>query len=293
MRGSPSAIIQKQGLVKLPEDIGLLSEIANATINIFNVVSASGTETDKFNIDSFMLGKFPDHDLASQKRIKSVLDDNVSFLSLITELGVAAWLSGRGVEITPFEIDSFPDYKASHVRSDLPLFIECKKLMFGTKPQRIGKVISKANKQIKATGEKGYGVIILDLTDFIEIPIYYSAGARQTPADVEKVAMLVTNSVQKDNSAISCVVIIWNELSVQGMDKNSNLIMIHFVRRSLCIYHRAPQLEIRRDHLFSNFGQTFSMKIPLINNTKVKQNRNGRCRCNSGLKFKHCCGKLY
>ena len=161
------------------------------------------------------LGDFANYgDAEVQSRIDSVKLKPESYASLMTEIAYAAWYFMRGYSITAHAADSLPDFKVNHPELPLPIIADCKRIGENTSSNRYGSVIKKANKQIKALGEEGYGFTVLDVSDKMK-QVFLGGGNRdELPEAVLEAQACVRQSLVGCNKSVSGVVIQWDECEI-------------------------------------------------------------------------------
>lgn len=249
--------ISQEGRIRWPEDrdsIKHLCAVLLVLLDSFDLVRSSGTKTDMFEFRSNVLSDFSGFgDNKSSSRIKSIINDPNIFSSLLTELSFAAWCFSKEYTVTPFEYDGYPDFKIEINGEHTPIFVECKKLMEGYGKSRISKIISKANKQIKATNKRGCGVVIIDATRIIENPNVFSD---EIPEKIIELEGLIANSISSQNSLVSAVMIVWNDYVAMGEPSKSARMQFTFRRRQILIHHKSPIVELSESHPIEEYGAT-------------------------------------
>lgn len=283
--------ISQGGIIHWPEDENLIKEFCGVILDSFDLVRSSGTKIDMFNFTSNIIGDFSVFgDEKSSSRIKSVINDPNLFSSLLAELAFAAWCFSKKYEVTPFEHDGYPDFKVVIAGDNVPIFVECKKLIAGYGKSRVSKIVSKANKQIKKTGEKGIGIVLIDATEIIDSPSVFSD---EIPEKVEELEGYIRRTISNKNSSISAAIIVWNDYVAMGTPSSSERMQFTFRRRQLLVHHQSPLLKLPKGHQLSKYGATISFGVNFTSRVhRNKISRNATCLCKSGKRYKHCCGKL-
>lgn len=281
--------ISQGGVIRWPEDEALINNLCELILDSLDIVRSSGKEVDMFDYTSNVLGSFSGFgDAKSSSRIKSVINDPKTFSSLLTELSFAAWCESKDQNVTAYENDGYPDFKIESNDQSLPVFVECKKLLEKFTKNRISKIISKANKQIKKVNELGYGIVLIDATAIIDNPEAFSD---EIPERILELKALIKNATGNDNSSVSAVVV-WNDFDAKGSPE-SGYMQFGFRRRNMVIHHKKPIVSLPEDHLIAKYGATILLPFNFtLRKDSNKIRRNSRCGCGSGSRHKHCCGKI-
>src|SRR5262249_29286834 len=116
---------------------------------------------------------------------------------------------------------------------------ECKRLETFSEG-RIAKHIQKANKQLKAAGSIGLGIVVLDVTSALPFEVELSD---ETPIEIGAIAGSVAAAISgPKNRSVSRVVLVWDEAGILGVPPDRT--MIHLRRRFLFVDH-SPSDEVK------------------------------------------------
>ncbi|HYD52562.1 MAG TPA: hypothetical protein VEA99_08040, partial [Gemmatimonadaceae bacterium] len=93
--------------------------------------------------------------------------DPRQFEDTMLELYVAASHLLKGHRVILTEEDGMPDVRVERPGRD-PVHVECKRLT-STSADRLAKVISKANRQVRSAGEGAKGMVVIDVSNWIPL----------------------------------------------------------------------------------------------------------------------------
>ena len=138
-------LIEQTGVVKWPEDVQTLPDIAKVILDNHFILQCSGGD-----ISNLRLGSFANYGNQSVKRrLNSVILTADGFRSIMTELSYAAWHISKGHKVTAYKEEGYPDFQVLAEDVTLPLVTDCKRIQKGSSDLRFAKVINKANNQVK------------------------------------------------------------------------------------------------------------------------------------------------
>lgn len=238
--------------VKWPEDLNYMNTLARTLLDNYFIVEATGGKIQSLNPGS--LGNYGDK-LVQNKLLSEISDEN-KFADVFLELSFAAWNKSKGFIIHASEENGMPDFTIEIKDFKYPIIVDCKNIHKGTKLTRFGHVIKKANKQIKNHSDKGYGLVAIDVTDFIT-PI--NKITDEIPEIIRDIENEIKPKILKNNSSVNYVMLIWHDWQMLGSPPNSSMITLR--RRSLLITHPEPKLPNSKTIPMEEYGNTVNFWI--------------------------------
>lgn len=247
-------LIEQAGIVKWPEDIQALPDIAKVILDNYFILECSGGD-----ISNLRLGSFANYGSQNVKRrLNAVIRTEDGFRSVMTELSYAAWHISKGHKVTAYEEEGYPDFQILAEDVTLPLVTDCKRIQKDSSDLRFARVINKANNQVKKLDIKCYGIAVIDITAKVTSPNVFSD---EIPQSVLHIAEVAINAIQNDNSSISAVLLLWDDYVVHGEPGISPTSLFAYRRRSQLLKHRDPVHKLPEDiHLF-DFGNTITYRV--------------------------------
>jgi hypothetical protein len=229
-------ILDQGGVLQFPEQQAQIFELARIIVNSGILVTVTGGDIQQLQFGS--LNIFGDE--VVRKMITSRIAVPEQFEDVMVELSFAAWHGmHNNHHVTPLEEKGLPDFKLELPELNYPVFAECKNVKSGAS-NRLRKVISKANSQIKATNELCYGVAVLD----VSIPIAFEKVENDQFSDrLEEIISFVHSAISgPKNRSIGDVILTWDDYMVKGNPPEPTLVV--FRRRSKRISH-SPREDIK------------------------------------------------
>lgn len=248
-------LIKQAGILKYPEDVQTFPDIAKVILDNHIILQCSGGD-----ISNLRLGSFANYGSQSvRQRLKSFLPtDRNGFRSVMTELSYAAWHISKGHKVTAYGEVGYPDFQVLAEDVTLPLVTDCKRINKDTSDRRFAKVINKANNQVNKLGVPCYGIAVIDITEKVTNP---NAFSDEIPPNVLHVIDVVSNAIQKENSSISAVLLLWDDYVVHGEPGTAPTSLFAYRRRSQILKHRDPLHKLPEEiHLFE-FGNTIIYRV--------------------------------
>lgn len=247
-------LIAQDGIIKWPEDVLNLREIARVILDNYFLIQCSGG-----NIRNLRLGSFANYGSESvRRRLYSVLGSGSGFRSLMAELSYSAWHISKGHKVTAYEEKGYPDFHVFAEGAILPLVTDCKHIRKDTKDSRFSKIIKKANKQIKALGIGCYGIAAIDITDKVTNPDVFSD---EIPKSVLHITEVVSSAIQKHNTSVSAVLLLWDDYQVLGEPMVAPSSLIAYRRRSHVLRHLEPLHKLPEELELFNIGNTITYRV--------------------------------
>jgi hypothetical protein len=224
-------ILKQGGAIRYPEQKELLPEIARLVLD--SAVFVALTEGNMNEL------KFGSLDLYGDNPVKRFIQTRVTevdlFEDVMVQLALGAWHKVEKHIVTPSEKEGFPDLEISIPAYSMPFLFECKRVTSGTK-NRIGKVINKANAQIKVPGKKAYGIATLDISDVVGV---HCVVDDEVPSIVKQLASFAKSSLGGGyNRSVGAVVLMWDDYLRYGEPPEKMLFA--FRRCSITITHPTP-----------------------------------------------------
>jgi len=211
------------------------------------------------DINNLRLGSFANYgDSAVKRRIRSIIDKDIHFVSLLTELSYAAWHISKGHKVTAFESKGLPDFKVCNHGGSLPIVTDCKRLFKNTNNSRLAKIITKANKQIKKLDVDCYGIAAIDITDKIAQTDDFSDSIPQSVMEISKI---IKKSIQRQNTSISAILLLWSDYILHGKPGESPRSLFAYRKRSYTIKHQHPKHKLPENFSLFDFGNTITYRI--------------------------------
>lgn len=238
-----NTIIGQQGNIRYPEQRHELSNLGRLILDSYILVQISKGDLDKFLLGS--LSKYGD--LAVEKKILSRVTDQTHFESLMLELCIGAWNISQGNEVTPLEIEGYPDLKVEFSNTLIPAYIECKRIETKTLT-RISDVIRKANNQIKRVKEDAFGFVVLDLSTPVSAGMVDDDTLPNTLS--ERLSVIKSALSGKKNRSIGAAIVVWDDYMKLGEPPEKT--RIAFRRRMIRIDHNKPRTVVPRKMIIYN-----------------------------------------
>jgi len=282
--------ISQNGAFNLPEDNNIVPLYMASFLEVFDIVKASGAQIDKFDIGSFVMDNFKAYgDEKVQSRIKTVVRNPIEFESLLTELTFGAWCLSKELNVKASEEEGYPDFELTGLDLELPVLVDCKKLMEDTNlEKRVSYIIKKANKQVKRVTGINYGIVFIDASAKVKKTDCLSDSI---PSEILQIEELIKHSISNFNTSISAVILCWDDYSNLGDLSEDRSRTFVFRRRSKLFHHKSPRNSLPENTVFDNYGTSLTNHLePNTNIDLFKQARNSVCICDSGKRYKHCCG---
>ncbi|MBE9398199.1 SEC-C domain-containing protein [Pontibacterium sp. N1Y112] len=274
----------QQNILRFPDNEELIYSLCGVLLDLDVLVRCSGTPVHMTDLEKLVLSDFSNFgDEQVRSRIRSGVHDPGIYLSLQTELNLASWANSKGFSVTPYEENSFPDFRLDGQGLELPCLVECKKLLDTVSLKRISKIIVKANKQIKAVGINCFGLVVIDASLFIPDLQGKVASERLKELEVE-----IQHAISRSNSAVSAVLLVWLERSMTI--HNSGYVEACLKRNQLLIHHGKPIKALPESMKFDGYVNEVCMGIKTQKRMMI--GRNNPCICGSNKRYKHCCGSL-
>lgn len=214
--------LEKKPTIARSDHIARSRWVSTLTFESYMLATVSGGD-----VGTFTVGTFSNYgDESVRRRIRAVVDHPLHFLSVLTELSYAAWHIDRGHAVTATEETGKADLVIRVPGLSMPIVADCKRVGRDSLIERFPKLITAANRQIKAHGVRGYGVAVLDVSDWVS-----DASAIQrtrdpqrepisdaVPVEISKAQAVCAGALRQHNSSVSCALIIWNEFLFIGPD---------------------------------------------------------------------------
>jgi hypothetical protein len=210
------------------------------------------------NAQEYLLGtaaKYGDKDVLT--RINAEIVDPVKYFHIMTELELANWCNVKGYEMTVFQRGG-ADFRFVICGWDRPVIGDCKRISKNSSVTRIGKVINKANDQIKRTGEDGYGVVAIELTD--RLPELMSI-SDDIPEELTPLIVEANLNIGNCNTAVNAVVLFWTEIGYLGNLPQDNVRLMVSRTRSKVLIHRNPKFKCVHDLGALQIEQTIELSF--------------------------------
>jgi hypothetical protein len=256
-----------------PKDREVIYDLASTFLNCSIISISSGG-----SLRDFSLGSFANYgDAKVQARIHHVKTDAHAFLSLLTELGYAAWHLSKGSRVTAFEDDGLADFRVESSLLPLPIIADCKFIQPDTQISRFHKIINKANKQIKAHCTSAFGIVIMDVTAWLPRIVHNDAGIdAPLPAQIQALTTAIQKELESCHSSVSGAVLIWDELFLIGspvlyLTYNAavppyehsikRFAQVVMLRRSELIRHHSPKVQLPSDDQLFRPGSTYAFRV--------------------------------
>jgi hypothetical protein len=219
-------------------DQGELHTIAAALVRALRD-SAAWVQCTQGDIGVFRFGRLADYgDAEVVRRVMAVIQDSRQYDDLLAELICASWHLSHGHTLKPSESPGRADFTIGVPGWSLPIIADCKRLSKGATEGTLKGKVKKANQQIKAVGIDAYGLVLLNLADWLPSTM---ALDDHVPDAVAQIQRAVAKLLSRYCTAISAAVLIWDEISILGPSPNSPLFVKVALRtKSVVVNHRAP-----------------------------------------------------
>lgn len=192
-----------------------------------------------------------------------MIPDSRQFLSLLSELSCAASQSTRH-RMTPFERQGWADFIVHLPAPYARLIVECKKVFPDTKSERIPKLVYKANRQIKATGVRGSGLLVIDLSDRVPVnlePHDKPKAQSRLPIVVCDMADAASKAMRRHNTSVAGTVLFWDEYEVLGNPASMPRSMLVLRRLSHVVRHQNPKRALPADDDLFKVAHSYVMWV--------------------------------
>jgi hypothetical protein len=253
-------LLKRYGELRFPQDRNHFPLLTKMLLdNSFFITCTNG------HYEDFSFGSLANYgDAEVQKRIQSVIPNPSQFLDVMTELSCAAFHISRGHSLMVHQELSFPDFEILLPDWNIPVAMECKRINKDSSNRRIEKVINKANKQIKSLGKPCYGLVLIDVSDKVEISTELSDNV---PLEITDLKEVILRAITNLNTSISAVLLIWDDFSIIETPKpiGSNIALC-IIRKNMLIHHKQPIYPIEKDLESITIGHSLIMSLKLIPN---------------------------
>jgi hypothetical protein len=191
-------------------------------------------------------------DEPTRRIVLSRLPDPEQYQHTLSELFCWGLLRGRGWSAEHVERAAYPDLRIA--APSQTVYAEVKTISVGSAPRRVGKIIEKANQQIKNADSNGSGLLYI---------VVQRVGGRarlddRVPNDV---APYVDAAAQKLASntcrSVGAVIILWDELRVTA----GRMLVFVWARTSRTLRHDRPRSTIAAELLPDSIGVTVAHGI--------------------------------
>lgn len=168
-------------------------------------------------------------DPSIRKFLSSRLPKVEMYEDVLAELHYWGWLKARGFEVTLTEDEGMPDISARG--HNVTLHAEVKAIHESSGPDRVRKVIEKANKQIKRTKEQT-GICVIRYIEAIATDCELT----NIPLQIQGVIDCATSAMNSMNyKSVSKTIIYWDEYTTRG--NPPGWVLLFGIRRSHSIDH--------------------------------------------------------
>jgi hypothetical protein len=236
-------MVAANGQLSLPVNHSVLTELASLHLDCAVLAASSGGQIRNFSLGLF--GNYGDERV--RRRIHAIKRNRENFASLMLELSSAAayLLKKEAYEVTAFEDTGLADFRIESASLPLPIVVDCKSIDAASSPRRFGKVIKKANAQIKAHGRTAYGLVIIDITALINDQILgIDALTDAVPERVKEIGRLVRQELVDHNKSVSAVVLQWDRIIILEHPKGA---MVRLQRRNSVVRHKNARAPLPND----------------------------------------------
>ena len=255
-----SDLLKRNGELFFPQDREHLPEIARMFLdNSFIVTCTQG------QFENFSFGSMTNYgDAKVQRRIRATISNPIQFLSTMTELSCAAFHLIRGHSVIAYEELGFPDFEALLPNWDLPIAIDCKRISRDTSTNRLGKVINKANKQVKALEKPCYGLVVLDVSEKVDNNSFELSD--NIPSEIITLKDSVSIAISQENTSISGVLLLWDDFSIIETQKpRGSSLSLCLRRKNMLIQHARPKYPLGKDLDSVTIGNSLIIKFNSTN----------------------------
>jgi hypothetical protein len=197
-------------------------------------------------------------DAAVRQRLAQVVQNPTQFRDVMVEVYCAASLKAKGHLVTATEEVGFPDLTIRVEGWEFPVAAECKRLSKGPNRIRLQDVIKKANRQVRRAASPAYGVLYLDVSDWVSEQ--YSLGQSVDKPSV--VQGWVAELLRQYYSSLSGVVLLWRDV-IPGPMLSGESAMLYILRcNSRFVRHGAPIRPLPDDSEKLELRFTIGVKLP-------------------------------
>jgi hypothetical protein len=231
------------GTVSPKAAIATLRPMGHALLDSHSIAVAS-----EGNLRQLRAGEFANYgDERVRARLSRVVQKAEHFGSVLTELAFAAWFLGKGWDVLATEDEGRADFCVT-IDKGRHLLADCKRIALDSKSKRIGKVICKANSQIKAYGMDAYGLAAIDLSDWISDGLFEQTPdpavqplALAIPKRAREAETIARGALQSSNTSVNAAVLTWNQYGLVGPHPQTGYTLFLLWRRSLIVEHQRPK----------------------------------------------------
>lgn len=135
------------------------------------------------------------------------------------------------------EAPGFADFRIAMPDWPMAVLAESKRLSHGASGNTLHARLRKANNQIKAVGEKAFGIVILNATDLVS---ELKAGNGEVPSEISRIESWVQKLLSRHYTSISAAVIVWDELMVMGPEGPGRVVCVYLTTQSRVVLHLRP-----------------------------------------------------
>jgi hypothetical protein len=228
-------ILKHGGAIRYPEQKESFAELARLVLDAAVFVTLTEGDMNQLKVGSLDLYG----DNAVRRFIQTRITEADLFEDVMVQLAFGAWHKSEKHVVTPSEKEGFPDLEISIPPYTTPFVFECKRVKSGTK-NKIRKVITKANAQIKVPGKVVYGIATVDVSDVVGT---LQVENDEVPSIVTQVASFARSALGNEfNRSVGAVILLWDDFLTYGKPPEKTLIA--FRRRYMIIRHPVPLLEV-------------------------------------------------
>jgi hypothetical protein len=217
---------RRSGRVRWPDEYAAVHSLAAQHLDISTWADVSSTPNQ-------IWAGFDERTMA---HLNGALRQPSKFEDTMVELFVWGWLRQSGFVARREELDGMSDISVETSQGERRA--EVKRIAYATSPDRVAKVVLKANGQIKKSDPTKSGLVYVGLTR-PEMPVTFDEAL---PADVRPYYEAACRALGDDkNRSVAQIVIAWDDLMVTGEPPSD--VLYAFRRRSETIEHPAPRSE--------------------------------------------------
>lgn len=203
-------------------------------------------QATKGDIEHFELGQLVNYgDDKVRRRLQSVIPDHLQYLDVLAEFRCVGWHLSQGHEVSVSENPGWADFRIAIPGWELPVLADCKRLSKTPTKMTVKRLIEKANRQVKTVGQDAHGLVLLDASELT------LSAVRQLSDDIAVEVLAIQDVVQRllanHYTALSGVVLFWDELYVLCAEPRGRGAMMSLRTRSLVVRHSAPIRPLPQD----------------------------------------------
>ena len=154
------------------------------------------------------------------------------FEDAMAELFTWGWLRSEGFNARRVNDEGESDIVLDH---DDPWRCEVKRIHVGTPAERVARVVTKANQQIKKSDPDSAGTLFISLA---RAPTRAAFDDR-IPNDVEPYISAVNDALRRYHRSVAQVVVMWDDVMILG--DRPDPVLYAFRRRSVAVEHQSPR----------------------------------------------------